>query len=83
MLVDRGVDLATPLHHTWTYQALAHDVLNLSLNRVTLTENDDTHGTNRTKTKEFDLNNTDLFWSAHKGWYSVFFWKQLLMIKIL
>ena len=26
-LLDRNLDLATPLHHTWTYQALAHDVL--------------------------------------------------------
>ncbi|XP_066943279.1 sec1 family domain-containing protein 1 [Macrobrachium rosenbergii] len=67
VLVDRGVDLATPLHHTWTYQALAHDVLNLSLNRVSITENDDTHATKRTKTKEYDLNNSDLFWSTHKG----------------
>lgn len=27
VLVDRNIDLATPLHHTWTYQALVHDVL--------------------------------------------------------
>lgn len=27
VLLDRNLDLATPLHHTWTYQALAHDVL--------------------------------------------------------
>ena len=27
ILLDRNMDLATPLHHTWTYQALAHDVL--------------------------------------------------------
>jgi len=27
IILDRDVDLATPLHHTWTYQALAHDVL--------------------------------------------------------
>ncbi len=30
---DRSVDMATPLHHTWTYQALAHDVLQYSQNR--------------------------------------------------
>ena len=30
--------MATPLHHTWTYQAMAHDVLQYSLNRVTVTE---------------------------------------------
>uniref|UniRef100_H3C8U3 Sec1 family domain containing 1 n=1 Tax=Tetraodon nigroviridis TaxID=99883 RepID=H3C8U3_TETNG len=27
VLVDRNIDMATPLHHTWTYQALIHDVL--------------------------------------------------------
>lgn len=34
ILLDRNMDMATPLHHTWTYQALAHDVLDLSLNRL-------------------------------------------------
>ena len=27
VLVDRAMDMSTPLHHTWTYQDLAHDVL--------------------------------------------------------
>ncbi len=27
VLLDRTMDLATHMHHTWTYQALAHDVL--------------------------------------------------------
>jgi len=27
VVLDRNMDLATPFHHTWTYQALAHDVL--------------------------------------------------------
>lgn len=27
VLADRNVDMATPLHHSWTYQALIHDVL--------------------------------------------------------
>lgn len=34
LLLDRTIDLATPLHHTWTYQALIHDVLELGLNMV-------------------------------------------------
>ncbi|CAL4062168.1 unnamed protein product, partial [Meganyctiphanes norvegica] len=66
VLVDRNVDLATPMHHTWTYQALAHDVLGLSLNRVNVTEVDNSHPNKRTKTKEYDLNDNDLFWSQHK-----------------
>ncbi|KAK7084719.1 Sec1 domain containing protein 1 [Halocaridina rubra] len=67
VLIDRNVDLATPLHHTWTYQALTHDILNLSLNRVSVTEQEGAHGTTRPKSKEYDLNNQDTFWSAHKG----------------
>ncbi len=27
VILDRNLDLATPFHHTWTYQALVHDVL--------------------------------------------------------
>lgn len=34
IVLDRNVDMATPLHHTWTYQALAHDTLQLTLNRI-------------------------------------------------
>lgn len=33
VLLDRNLDLATMLHHTWTYQALSHDVFDLQLNR--------------------------------------------------
>ena len=36
VLLDRNVDLATPFHHTWTYQALAHDVLVSSSNNCLL-----------------------------------------------
>lgn len=27
VILDRNMDLATPLHHTWSYQALMHDVM--------------------------------------------------------
>ncbi|CAF4772981.1 unnamed protein product, partial [Rotaria magnacalcarata] len=27
VILDRSIDLASLLHHTWTYQALAHDIL--------------------------------------------------------
>lgn len=27
IIADRGMDLATMLRHTWTYQALIHDLL--------------------------------------------------------
>ena len=55
VLVDRAVDLATPLHHTWTYQALAHDVLGYSQNRVKM------------GSKQYELDTKDKFWMEHKG----------------
>lgn len=60
---DRSADLATMLHHTWTYQALMHDVLDLDQNRVTI--NSSTAG----KKKEYDMGTggTDKLWNNHKG----------------
>ena len=31
IILDRNNDLCTPLHHTWTYQALCHDVFVCSI----------------------------------------------------
>lgn len=45
IVLDRNVDMATPLHHTWTYQALTHDLLNLTLNRIIIEETSPTGGT--------------------------------------
>lgn len=73
IILDRNIDMATPLHHTWTYQALAHDVLDLSLNRVIFDDDDDeeakkSHGGARQKTKKaFELDAKDKFWKTHKG----------------
>lgn len=69
ILMDRNVDMATPLHHTWTYQALAHDVLELSLNRV-IVEDDNEKATStgaKSKMKACDLDSRDKFWTSHKG----------------
>lgn len=66
VILDRNIDMATPLHHTWTYQALAHDVLDLSLNRIIL-EDDAVAGGTRKKSKPCDLDNRDKFWWSHKG----------------
>ncbi|XP_066145777.1 protein sly1 homolog isoform X2 [Euwallacea fornicatus] len=66
IILDRNVDMATPLHHTWTYQALAHDVLNLSLNRVVIEDSTPKGGT-RAKHKTCELDSKDKFWSSHKG----------------
>lgn len=68
VILDRNVDMATPLHHTWTYQALAHDVMDLSLNRIMIEEDPDkSTGGARKKTKSCDLDNRDKFWTSHKG----------------
>ncbi|XP_033228158.1 protein sly1 homolog [Belonocnema kinseyi] len=69
IVLDRNSDIATPFHHTWTYQALAHDVLELSLNRLIIEESTGRSpaGSARYKTRICELNNSDRFWSQHKG----------------
>ncbi|XP_075214733.1 sec1 family domain containing Slh isoform X2 [Lycorma delicatula] len=69
IILDRNVDMATPLHHTWTYQALAHDVLELTLNRVVVEEGGGKSpgGSARAKTRACDLDSRDKFWVTHKG----------------
>ncbi|KHJ43729.1 Sec1 family protein [Trichuris suis] len=60
IICDRSLDLATPFHHTWTYQALVHDVLAFELNRVIIPS----AGGN---CQEFDVAVSDKFWNTHKG----------------
>ncbi|XP_065158003.1 protein sly1 homolog isoform X2 [Atheta coriaria] len=66
ILLDRSIDMTTPLHHTWTYQALAHDVLDLALNRVVI-EEQSTSGGVRAKNRSCELDSKDKFWMSHKG----------------
>ncbi|ELU01084.1 hypothetical protein CAPTEDRAFT_149404 [Capitella teleta] len=72
VILDRNIDLATPFHHTWTYQALSHDVLQLKLNRVEIEEKVQVNAPGRApvekkKVRSYDLNPTDGFWEEHKG----------------
>ncbi|XP_050346666.1 protein sly1 homolog [Nymphalis io] len=68
ILLDRNMDMATPLHHTWTYQALAHDVLDLSLNRAVVPESSAPIAPGqKAKTRICDLDSKDPLWSEHKG----------------
>ncbi|KAK7473630.1 hypothetical protein BaRGS_00035108 [Batillaria attramentaria] len=72
VVLDRNLDLATMLHHTWTYQALTHDVLDLRLNRVEIEEvvEEGAHSPSRkprTKKKTYDMGNKDNFWVTQKG----------------
>lgn len=34
--MDRDIDLPVMLSHTWTYQALVHDLLGMKLNKIQL-----------------------------------------------
>ncbi|XP_064624116.1 sec1 family domain-containing protein 1-like [Lineus longissimus] len=72
VILDRNIDLATPFHHTWTYQALVHDVLDLKLNRVEIEECTDSKSAGgaarpKKKKKQYDLSTSDRFWMTQKG----------------
>ncbi|CAH1791865.1 unnamed protein product [Owenia fusiformis] len=72
VILDRNVDLATCMHHTWTYQALSHDVLDLKLNRVEIEDAESAPVPGqarppRKKKKSYDLDPHDKFWHTHKG----------------
>lgn len=65
-LVDRTVDMSTPLHHTWTYQALIHDLLPTELNKVQVNESD-SKTNNKPKLKVYELDPGDKFWAEQRG----------------
>ena len=71
IILDRNFDLATPLHHTWTYQALIHDVFNLNLNKVEIEKvpasNPSNASTSKNENKKYDLSNKDQLWKLQKG----------------
>jgi len=64
LLLDRNIDLSVMLHHTWTYQALGHDVLQLHLNRITLPK---TISDGFRNAKSYDLDSNDEFWAVNAG----------------
>ena len=59
--MDRNVDLISMMSHSWTYQALVNDVLEMKLNRIMVpsTEN------GRTVRKGYDLDAKDFFWAKN------------------
>ncbi|KAJ2317682.1 Vesicle trafficking between the ER and Golgi [Coemansia sp. RSA 2704] len=62
VLLDRDLDLGTMLMHSWTYQALIHDLYDIRLNQVSITNADDA---GRISKKAYDINATDAFWEAN------------------
>ncbi|KAH9907016.1 sec1 protein [Xylariomycetidae sp. FL2044] len=68
VILDRNVDLNPMLSHSWTYQSLVHDVLNMKLNRITIETPVDEQNPARGVTKKaYDLTATDFFWEKNAG----------------
>ncbi|KAH7325801.1 Sec1-like protein [Stachybotrys elegans] len=68
ILLDRNVDLIPMLSHSWTYQSLVHDVLDMHLNRITIESPIDENNPDRGKNKKsYDLTASDFFWSKNAG----------------
>lgn len=66
IILDRNVDLIPMLSHSWTYQSLVHDVLNMKLNRITVeTPIDENNPAKGSTKKAYDLTSNDFFWSKN------------------
>ncbi|KAJ2918364.1 hypothetical protein MD484_g2043, partial [Candolleomyces efflorescens] len=59
LIVDRNVDLVSPVAHGWTYQALVSDCLEFKLNRVVVPADD------QDPKRQFDLDSKDFFWARN------------------
>jgi hypothetical protein len=68
IILDRNVDLTPMLSHSWTYESLVHDVLDMRLNRITLeTPVDEANPSRGTTKKSYDLTANDFFWAKNAG----------------
>ncbi|KAH1628072.1 hypothetical protein KXX21_000264 [Aspergillus fumigatus] len=68
IIVDRNVDLVPMLSHSWTYQSLVQDVLQMRLNRITVeTPIDETNPAKGVTKKVYNLNSNDFFWKRNAG----------------
>ncbi|OJJ95376.1 hypothetical protein ASPACDRAFT_81861 [Aspergillus aculeatus ATCC 16872] len=67
VIVDRNVDLVPMLSHSWTYQSLVQDVLQMRLNRITVETTDDTNPAKGVTKRAYDLNSNDFFWKRNAG----------------
>lgn len=68
IILDRNVDLIPMLSHSWTYQSLVHDVLNMKLNRITIETPIDANNPAKGSTKKtYDLTANDFFWEKNAG----------------
>ncbi|CAL5867926.1 uncharacterized protein PFLUO_LOCUS2149 [Penicillium psychrofluorescens] len=60
IIMDRNVDLVPMLSHSWTYQSLVQDVLEMRLNRITVDADEGGK-------KSYDVNSNDFFWQRNAG----------------
>jgi hypothetical protein len=67
IIMDRNVDLVPMLSHSWTYQSLVQDVLEMRLNRITVDAGAGEAGSAKGSKKSYDLNSTDFFWQRNAG----------------
>ncbi|KAK7203362.1 Sec1-like protein [Myxozyma melibiosi] len=62
VIFDRNIDLVPMLSHSWTYQCLINDVLEMKLNRIRVEVDD---GNGKVSKKGYDLDPKDFFWNKN------------------
>ncbi|TFK26705.1 Sec1-like protein [Coprinopsis marcescibilis] len=60
LILDRNLDLVTPLVHGWTYQSLVSECLEFKLNRATIPPQE-----GQPTKRYIDLDSKDFFWTRH------------------
>lgn len=55
ILLDRNIDLGTMMRHTWSYQPLLNDVMNMQVNKISVEE------VGSSKKKQYDVDPLDFF----------------------
>ncbi|KAF9108763.1 Vesicle trafficking between the ER and Golgi [Mortierella sp. GBA35] len=61
VILDRNMDLVPILSHSWTYQALVHDVMDMKLNEIVV----QTEENGRQVKKKYDIEAKDFFWNKN------------------
>jgi hypothetical protein len=64
-ILARDIDLITMLHHTWTYQAMTHDIFSMRLNKLTVPVEGGNDNAAPPKMKSYDVDESDQFWTQH------------------
>ncbi|MBW0468204.1 hypothetical protein O181_007919 [Austropuccinia psidii MF-1] len=63
VILDRNLDLVPMLSHSWTYQALVNDLLEMRLNRVTV----EAPEAGKLQKRTYDLDSKDFFWAKNSS----------------